>query len=142
LAAAALLGSGHVLAPWREARREAWDEITAAAEAGDYGAVWDRFDPASQQRMAQRLREFAEQEAPDRAAGMTDRERYALLLDRRPDSRAQFLPGRVARVTRSGEHAVVELDREDPLRPGHRQRVDLARHGGRWLLSFGADPPR
>jgi hypothetical protein len=136
LAVAALLGSGYYLAPWRESPAEAWDEIAAAAEAGGYGAVWDRFDPASQERMARRLQELV----PD--PGLSDRDRYARLLGWREDTRIQFLPGPVVRVTRSGDHAVVELDREDPLRPGQRpQRVSWPGTAGGGCSASGPTRP-
>src|SRR5512134_1323235 len=94
--------AGYRWAPWRESPRVAWDAISAAAAAGDYGAVWDRFDPASRGRLAAELRTFAESVAPDRAAGMTDRERYVLLLETRADLRGQLLPGKVIEVRDHG----------------------------------------
>ena len=106
--------------------------------------MWDRFDPASRERMAPKLRRFAEAYAPDRAAGMTDRERFALMLERRPDVRAQFLPGRVVEVKEYGDRASVRLDRPDPLDtspvPEPTGGVYLARHDGRWCLAYRADP--
>lgn len=132
--------AGYRWAPWRESPLEAWDAISAAAAAGDYGAVWDRFDPPSQQRMAPDLRRFAAEAAPDRAAGMTDRDRFALLLERRPDVLGQYLPGRVVEVKEDGERASVRLDRPDPTDrsplPEPTSGVYLARHNGRWWLSF------
>ena len=47
--------AGYRWAPWRESPREAWDAISSAAAAGDYGEVWDRFDPASQRRRVSRV---------------------------------------------------------------------------------------
>jgi hypothetical protein len=125
--------------------REAWGTISAAAQAGDYGAIYDRFDPAGQARLTPELRAFAAEVAPDRAAGMTDRERFALLLERRPDVRAQFLPGRVLEVREHGDRASARLDRPDPTDCSPFSKptsgVDLSRHDGRWCLSYGADPP-
>ena len=126
--------------PWRESPREAWEAISGAAAAGDYGAVWDRFDPASRARMAPRLREFV----PDPA--LTDRERFVRLCESRPDVRVQFLPGPVIDVRGSGRWARVELARPDPLDrspvPGPTSAVVLAQHEEHWCLSYGADPPR
>ena len=137
--------AGYRWAPWRESPREAWDAISGAAVACDYGAVWDRFDPASQARYAPELWTFAEMTAPDRSAGMTDRERYALLLETRADLRAQFLPGPVVEVREHGDRASVRLDRPDPTDrspfPEPTSGVYLARHGGRWCLSFWAGAP-
>ena len=118
--------------------RLAWDTISAAATAGDYGAVWDRFDPASQQRMAPRLREFD---------GATDRDRFARACAERPDVMGQFLPGTVLGVEQSGEWARVRLGRPDPLDrspvPDPTSAVTLARYGGRWCRSSGTTaPPR
>ena len=94
--------------------------------------------------MAPDLRGFAAEAAPDRAAGMTDRERFALLLERRPDVRGQYLPGRVVEVREYGDRASVRLDRPDPMDrspfPEPTSGVYLARHDGRWCLSFRADP--
>ena len=101
--------AGYRWAPWRESPRQAWDAISGAAAAGDYGAVWDRFDPASRERMAPRLRAFA----PDPA--LTDRDRFARMCEARPDVRGQFLPGPVLDVQESGDWARVRLDRPDPL---------------------------
>jgi hypothetical protein len=58
LAAAALLGSGYVLAPWWESPTETWQAVSAAA--GDSRAVWDRMDPAIRCWMDPKLRAFAE----------------------------------------------------------------------------------
>lgn len=109
-------------------------------------AVYDRFDPDGQARLAPGLRAFAAEPAPDRAAEMTDREQFVLLLERRPEVRAQFLPGRVVEVREYGDQASVRLDRPDPLDrslvPEPTSGVYLARHDGRWCLSYRADPPR
>ena len=90
------------------------------------------------------MRTFAETLAPDRAAGMTDRERYVLLLERRADVRGQYLPGRIVEVREYGDRASIRLDRPDPTDrsplPEPTSVVYLARHGGRWCLSFRADP--
>jgi hypothetical protein len=55
--------AGYRWAPWRESPRQARDAVSSAAAAGDYVAVYDRFDPPSQQRMSANLRRFAA-EAP------------------------------------------------------------------------------
>ena len=151
LTAAALVAvfggfAGYRLAPWRESPRDAWDVISSAAAARDYGAVWDRYDPPSRQGMSPELRRFAADAAPDRHAGMTDRERFVLLLETRPDVSGQYLPGTVAEVREYGDFASVQLDRSDPtvtspiLEP--TSGVYLVRHADRWCLSSGADPPR
>jgi hypothetical protein len=131
--------AGYRWAPWRESPREAWDAISSAAAAGDYGAVWDRFDPASRVRLSPWLREFA----PDPA--LADRERFARLLTGRPDVRAQFLPARVLEAHEVGDRAAILLDRPDPLdrspAPTPTAVVFLTRHAGRWRLSVGADAP-
>jgi hypothetical protein len=102
--------------------------------------VWDRFDPDSQTRLAAKLRAFA----PD--PSLTDRERFDRLCEARPDVRGQFLPGPMLGVEESGGWARVRLDRPDPMDrspvPGPTSAVVLAWHGGRWCLSYGADPPR
>jgi hypothetical protein len=136
MAAVALFGgfAGYLWAPWRESPREAWDAISAAAAAGDYGAVYDRFDPASQARMAPHLRSLS---------GATDRERFTRLLESRPDVRGEYLPGRIVEVKEYGDRASVRLDRPDPTDnspfPEPTSGVYLARHAGRWCLSFGAE---
>lgn len=136
--------AGYRWAPWRESPRQAWDAISTAAEAGDYGAVYDRFDPAGRARLAPELRKFAEAAAPERAVGMTDRERFALLLETRPDVRGQYLPGKVVEVREYGDFASVRLDRPDPTDrsplPEPTSGVYLARHNGRWCLSYRAEP--
>jgi hypothetical protein len=71
---------------------------------------------------------------------MTDRERFVLLLETRPDVRGQFLSGRVVEVKEYGSRASARLDRS-PF-PESASGVYLARHDGRWRLSFGAEPPR
>lgn len=147
LAAVALVGgfAGYRWSPWRESPRQVWDTITAAAEAGDYGAVYDRFDPASRDRMAPDLRAFAAKAAPDRADDMTDRERFALMVARLPHVRAQFLPARVLEVRQDGDRARVVLDRPDPMDRSPlsppTSGVGLVRRDGRWWLSHGADQP-
>jgi hypothetical protein len=120
--------AGYRLNWWRASPREAWDDISNAAAAGDFGAVWDRFDTTSQERLAHELRTFAEATAPDQAAGMTDRERYILLLQTRADLRGRLLPGRVVEVKEYGDRASVRLDRPDPtdrslLHRAHQRRL-------------------
>lgn len=44
--------AGYRWSPWQESPCRAWDLISSAAAAGVYGAVYDRFDPPSQQRMS------------------------------------------------------------------------------------------
>ena len=101
--------------------------------------MWDRFDPASRERMAPRLRAFA----PDPA--LSDRDRFARLCEARPDVAAQFQPGPVIDVQESGDWARVRLDRPDPMDrsplPEPTSDVTLACHGGRWRLCYGAEPP-
>jgi hypothetical protein len=148
LVCVALFGgfAGYRLSWWRESPREAWKAISAAAGAGDYGAVWDRFDPTSRDRMSPDLRRFASDAVPDRHTGMTDRERFVLLLETRADVRGQFLLGRVVEVRESGDRASVRLDRPDPADrsplPTPASVVYLVRHDGRWCLSFRGEPPR
>jgi hypothetical protein len=94
--------------------------------------------------MTERLRAFAASAAPDRAAAMTDRERFVLLLGREADVRAQFRPARVVAVSVAGDRASVEIARPDPTRgpvPTPTSHVYLTFHGGRWRLSYGAGPP-
>lgn len=135
--------AGYRLDLWRESPREAWEVISTAAAAGDYGVVYDRYDPASQQRMAPDLRAFAAEVAPDRHAGMTDRERYVLLLETRADVRGQVLPAEVLEVRQVGDRASVHLNRPDPTDhspvPAQTSIISLTRHGGRWCLSHRAD---
>jgi hypothetical protein len=136
--------AGYQLAPCRESPRRAWEAITGAAASGDYGAVWDRFDPASQQRMGERLRRYAAEAAPDRTAGMTDRERFGLLLGREADVRAQFRPADVLSVSGGRDRCSLEIDRPDPTRgpvPTPTSHVYLTFHVGRWRLSYGAPAP-
>src|SRR5687768_530946 len=85
----------------------AWAEVSAAAAAGDYGAVWDRVDPSARAGMAARLREFAAEADPRGAAALTDRDRFSLWLSRAPDARALFLPAAVVSVRVAGDYAVV-----------------------------------
>lgn len=113
--------AGYRLDWWRESPREAWDVISAAAAAGDYGAVWDRFDPASQQRMAPRLREFV---------GATDRDRFARACAERPDVMGQFLPGTVLGVEQSGEWGAGAAGPPGPARPLAGPGPDQRRHPG------------
>jgi hypothetical protein len=90
------------------------------------------------------LREFAAAAAPDRHAGMTDRERYILLLETRADVRGQLLPAEVLEVRQAGDRASVHLGRPDPTDrsplTAPTSVVSLTRHSGRWCLSHGAYP--
>jgi hypothetical protein len=122
-----------------ETPREGWEAVTRAAEAGDWGAVWDRFDPASQGRLAPVVREYARGLDAEGTKGMSDRERYVFVMDRRPQSREQFQRAPILDVQRIGDRASLTLDRPSGFTP--TSRAYMTRHGGRWCVSYGAKAP-
>jgi hypothetical protein len=122
-----------------ETPAEGWEAVTQAAEAGDWGAVWDRFDAASQNRLAPVVHAAATGIDPEGTKGMTDRERYIFVLQRRPQGQEQFRPAAILDVERAGDYASLILDRPDGFAP--TSRVYMTRHGGRWCVSYGATPP-
>jgi hypothetical protein len=75
-----------------ETPAEGWEAVTRAAEAGAWGAVWDRFDADSQNRLAPAVLGYARTPDPKSADAMADRERYKFVMQRRPQSQEQFSP--------------------------------------------------
>jgi hypothetical protein len=141
VAALVLVGgfAGYGIDWFGETPAEGWEAVTRAAEAGDWGGVWDRFDADSQNRLAPVVHAYAAGIDPDATAGMTARQRYIFVTQRRPQGREQFRPATVLDVQRAGGYASLILDRPDGFAP--TSRVYMTRHGGRWCVSYGAKPP-
>jgi hypothetical protein len=75
VAALVLVGGfgGYGIDWFGETPREGWEAVTRAAEAGDWGAVWDRFDADSQNRLAPDIHTYATGIDPDGTKGMSTR---------------------------------------------------------------------
>lgn len=123
-----------------ESPRDAWAEVSAAAERGDYGAVWDCIHPDTRARCCHRS--ASTQRSRSRAAALSDHDAYTIYLANHPDVLTQFLPAPDLDVQEKGELADVELDRADPYPKASfapTMKVGLKRHAGRWLLVQTAD---
>jgi hypothetical protein len=70
---------------------------------------------------------------------MSDRERYAFVMQLRPQGREQFRPAPILGVERAGGYASIILDRPHGFAPV--SRVYMTRHRGRWCVSYGAKAP-